>query len=86
MHKEKEAKMAAITKEETAKAARLDKEKEELAQSKLEVHQGNDSKEKETAKEEEAKAKAPVIAKEAAAETAWGEKGQEEDVNSDQEL
>ena len=71
--KEKEAKMATITKEETAKAARLEKEKEKLAQSKLEAHQGKDGKEKETAKEEEAKA--PVIVTETAADVAEGQKG-----------
>ena len=65
--------MAAIAKEDTAKVARLEKEQEELAKSKLEAHQGKDGKEKETAKK--ADAKAPLIATEAAAEGDRGAKG-----------
>ena len=76
--------MAAIAKKETAKAALLEKKKEEVAQSKLETHQGKDGKEKEIAKEEYAKA--PVITTEAVAKVARRAKGQEEKGNSDQEL
>ena len=60
--------MAAIAKEEKDKAVQLEKEKEDLAQSKLEAHQGKDGKEKETTKK--ADAKTPLIATEAAAEGA----------------
>ena len=65
--------MAAIAEKETAKATQLEKEKEDLTQFKLEAHQGKDGKEKETAKE--ADAKAPVIATEAVAKGARGAKG-----------
>ena len=70
--------MAAIAKEDTAKTARLEKEQEEVAQPKLEAHQGKNGKEKAIAKEEEAKA--TVITKEVAAEMARLAKLQEEEV------
>ena len=65
--------MAAIAKEDTAKTARLEKEQEEVAQPKLEAHQGKNGKEKAITKEEGAKA--AVIAKEATAEVAGWQKG-----------
>ena len=78
--KEKEAEIPAIAKEDTAKAAQLEKGQEELTQFKLDAHQGKDGKEKAITKEEEAKA--AVIATEAAAEGAQMAKGQEKEVNS----
>ena len=76
--------MAAIAEKETSKAARVEKDKEDLKQSMLEAHQEKDGKEKETAKE--ADEKEPVIATEAAAEGDRGAKGQEEKENPNQEF